>query len=144
MIRHRPTVGIGLAVWLLMYSHLVHAATLAQSMDAYDWASMRWSLGLAVLGGFLRLLFTLATDTRIVWQVLRESWRNAILSLVAGLACFWAIEAAKSVGMSVTEEVRFGAITLAGALGIDFINWGLGLVRDWARTKRLPEPPAAP
>lgn len=137
-MNHRAFVTFCLALWLVLFVRLVQAATLAESMGVYDWLSLRWALAIALLGGFLRLIYGLASDSRVITAILRESWRTALLSLLAGLAAFILIEAAKSTGASVTNEIRFTAILAAGVGGTDSLNFMIAWVKAYAvrRTNR--------
>ena len=58
-MKHTSRTIFLLAIWTLTFVHTVKAATLAEFMGGYDWQSLKWAAGLAVLGGVLRTIASL-------------------------------------------------------------------------------------
>jgi hypothetical protein len=122
-VKHEKTVVVLLTIWAFTFTNIVRAATLSEFMGAYDWPSLFWAAKLGIMGGVLRTICTLAGDGRVVWLVLLEGLRDAIVSLIAGMAMFAAIEVVRSSGLAVSDAQRFGAILVAGVMRKSTFTW---------------------
>lgn len=106
-------------VW--MWPYAVNAGTLTGDLRAYDYTSLGWAAALGLLGGVLALIVALATDHRVVSQVLAESFRNALVSPIAGAAAFLALEGMVSMGWFFLPPVgRFLILIASGWAGTAF------------------------
>lgn len=125
----RPQLTYFLMVcWATALAALVprvaHAMTFYDGLAAYDIRSLGVAAGVALLGGALRTIFTLATDTRVVWEQVRESWRDAVISLLAGGAVYVVMEAARAwFSIKLPWEVAFALLLVAGVARIRTFNW---------------------
>ena len=128
---NRSTVCL-LALWALVFAHTVKAATLAEFMAGYDYQSLRWAAGLALLGGALRTIISLQSDTRIVRVIAKEAAWDAFFALLAGLAAFVGLEAIRSLSFAVPSEVRFTAVLVAGIFRLDALKWMKVQGKQWA------------
>lgn len=147
---NRTTVFL-LALWALVFAHTVKAATLAEFMAGYDYQSLRWAAGLALLGGALRTIISLQSDTRIVRVIVKEAAWDAFHALIAGLLAFIVLEAIRSLPYAVPSEVRFTAVLVAGIFRLDSVRWMRDTGAAWLAARRaqliarpideLPPPP---
>ena len=109
-------------IWLV--PRAVQAGTLSGDVIGYDWTSLSYACGLGLLGGFLALIVALATDDRIVGDVMREGARNAMVSPIAGAAAYLMVDAAGSMNwIALSTVTRFLAIVGAGWAGVAFFAW---------------------
>lgn len=126
---HSIVTTIAVPVWcwafLWLWPQAVRAdAALGAEVLAYDWKSMLYAAGLGLLGGALALIVALATDKRVVLDVLADALRNMLVSPIAGCIAFMALKAAAAVGwLNITTEPRFLVIIASGWAGIAFIAW---------------------
>lgn len=114
--------GATYTAWL--WPRAVRAETLETELHRYDWTSLGYAAGLGLLGGCLALIVALATDKRVVTQVLVESGRNALVSPIAGMAAYLLMKAAAAQGLlHLGTEPRFLVIVGCGWGGIAFFVW---------------------
>lgn len=142
-LAHARALAVALPTWAWAiawaWPHAVRAATLSSDVRLYDWTSLGWAALLGLLGGFLALIVALATDRRVVTEVLSESLRNALVSPIAGAVCYLGVQAAAAqFKFALSSEPRFLVIVAAGWAGIAFIQWAretfgasAGVLRDW-------------
>lgn len=131
-IAHARAVSIAFTIWMVcllwLWPRAVRASTLSSEFKLYDWESLGYAAALGSLGGFLALIYALATDRRVVVTVLGESLRNGIVSPIAGATAFLGIRAAAAMGwFELSTEPRFLVIVGAGFAGIAFIQWARDL-----------------
>ena len=152
-----PRLAYGLMVcWAVLAGATIpraaNAMGLAAEMAIYDVRSLGWAVLIALLGGALRTIYTLATDDRVVWDQLRESWRDAVISLLAGGAVYVAMEAGRAwFGIKLPFEVRFALLLVAGVARVRTFTWltNVGgriadMAADWLLGRvRLTLPPTA-
>ena len=122
-------------VWTLMFTHLVRAATLAEFMGPYDPDLLFWAAGLSVIGGWLRTIMSLQGDDRVIVEKLQESLWDTLKALVAGLFTFFIIQAIRSSGYAVPNEVRFGAVVAAGWSRMAAVHWIGDTFKAWVSSK---------
>ena len=127
-LAHARAFSICLFVWwaclLWLWPRAVRAETLSVELRLYDWASVGYAAGLGLLGGALALIVALASDRRVVMQVLSEGGRNAIISPIAGAGAYMALKACAALGwFTVSTEPRFLVIVVAGYAGTAAIQW---------------------
>ena len=138
---HAPALAVALPTWLLALLWLWPRAVMAESLSAefkgYDWTSVLYASALGLLGGALALIVALATDRRVVHEVLVESGRNAMVSPIAGAAAYLGLKAAAAMGwFTISTEPRFLVIVASGFAGIAFFQWVRGLGIDGAASFR--------
>lgn len=126
---HAPLLSALVPAWvsalLWVVPHAAKADTLSVEFHRYDWLSLLYAGALGLLGGGLALIVALASDKRVVREVWSESWRNALVSPIAGAAMFLCLKALAGLGwLSLTVEPRFALIVGAGWAGIAFFAWG--------------------
>lgn len=146
-MKHDRLVWTLLAIWCGLVAHVAaNAETFGQDMVAYDYRSLLWATGVALLGGVFRTIISLATDARPVFSVLSESWRQGIVSLLAGGGAYILIEALRSVNVGITSEMRFAMILSAGVWRMSFFTWANSTLREIAdawKERFKPKPPGA-
>ncbi len=135
MNRHRVVVVL-MMVWAVLFYKTVQAATLSEFMGGYDSQLLHWAAATAVLGGLIRTILSLESDKRIVSDIFKTALWDVIKSLVAGLLAFVAIQAIRSGGVAVPNEIRFAAVLMAGWSRIAALDWMLGLGRDWLNARK--------
>lgn len=128
---NRPPLFL-LSLWALAFAHTVKAATLAEFMGGYDWQSLKWAAGLALLGGTLRTIFSLQSDTRVVQHIAKEALWDALKALAAGMLAFVVLEAIRSTSWALSSEIRFTAVLVAGIFRMDSIYWMRDAGKEWA------------
>jgi len=154
----RYTANLLFLFWVWGVAHLAHSATFKEEMLSYDVESLMWAALMALFGGTLRTIFTLAAEKRVLSSLLYETWKDGLVAIVAGALMYITIEALRATGwIPVPSEVRFAAIVFAGWSRLSFFGWlhNLGVnvttgINDvvFARIKALggtkPPPPVAP
>ncbi|HYW57663.1 MAG TPA: hypothetical protein VE934_11925 [Polaromonas sp.] len=135
-MKHDRLAMVLFVVWLVVYHHVVRAATLSEFMGGYDWQSLRWAAAIALLGGALRTIFSLQSDVRVVREIAKEAVWDALKALAAGLLTFVVLEAIRSTGWLLSSEVRFTAVLVAGIFRMDTIYWLRDAGRDWLAARR--------
>lgn len=136
--RLRPMpIAVLLPGWLACASWLwplaAHAATLGDELRVYDWPSLGYAGALGLLGGTLALIVALATERRVVLEIVLEGVRNAIVSPIAGAGCYALVKSAAALGwFTLSTEPRFLLIVAAGYAGIAAIDWARGFTRRGA------------
>lgn len=125
-------ITVLVALWAMVFSHTVRAATLAEFMGGYDGQLLQWAAVTSLLGGGLRTIFSLQSDIRIVREISIEASWDALKALVAGLLAFILIQALRSSGWAIPSEVRFAAVLVAGWSRLATLD----LLRDWLKSKR--------
>jgi len=144
MSRHRITL-ILLFAWAFLVAKTVQATTLGGFIGPYESELLQWAALTALLGGVIRTILSLESDKRVVKDIAREAVWDALKSLIAGMAAFFLIQAARSWGLQVPSEVRFAAVMAAGWQRIAAIDWMREHVQGWvdkhkpAATTKEPE-----
>ena len=145
-MKHERVTLLLLALWAVGFSQVVRAATLQEFMGPYESSLLYWAASSAVIGGVLRTIFGLQRKETIDRRTLYEAIWDAGKSLVAGLVAFWLVQAFRSAGYSVPNEIRFGAVILAGVLRFTWLAWlaAAGLAWANARKEQLVNQPLPP
>lgn len=108
----------------VMWPVAVQAESLAADIRSYDIESLMWAVVMALMGGALRTIFTLATDATVVLSFGREILKDAVVAMIAGVLAFIVLQAANSFTFaSVPSEVRFAVIVFAGWSRLSFFGW---------------------
>lgn len=135
-MKHTKLTFWALVLWSIVFMKAVQAATLAEFMGGYDWQSMQWAAGLALLGGVLRTIASLQSEDRIVKVWAKEAAWDAFFALIAGVLAYVLLEALRSMAFAISSEVRFAAMVIAGIGRKDTVNWLLKAVKDWAEARK--------
>lgn len=134
-MKHERITLTLLVLWAMGFSHVVKAATLQEFMGPYDTSLLYWAAMTAVMGGVLRSIFGLQSQT-IDRRSIGEAVWDAGKSLVAGLFAFWIIQALRSSGYTVPTEIRFGAVLVAGILRFTWLGWMAAAGLAWANARK--------
>lgn len=111
-------------LWVWGVAHLAHSATFKEEMLNYDIESLLWAALMALFGGTLRTVFTLAAEKRVLTSLLFETWKDGLVALVAGALMYITIEALRATGwIPMPPEIRFAAIVFAGWSRLSFFGW---------------------
>lgn len=111
---------IVLFLWCMAFSKAVMAATSgtpAYSFDFKNWdyESLLWAAIAGMLGGALRTIYTLASTDKVVYRIVREAWKDLIVSFITGGAAYVLIIAVSSKSPDlITREIRMALIVAAG------------------------------
>ena len=122
-------------IWAILFTHLVRAATMADFMGPYDPDLTMWAAGFSALGGLLRTIISLQSDKRAVMDKFKEGGWDLFKGLISGMFAFFVIQAIRSYGHIVPNEVRFGAVVAAGWAGLSFVYWARDLFTSWVASK---------
>jgi hypothetical protein len=127
-IAHARIVSVLAFAWSLallwVFPRAVLAGTLSSEITAYDWVSLAYACALGLLGGCLSLIVALASDRRVVSEVLTEGGRNALVSPIAGAAAYLMVDAVATMGwIGLSPVSRFLVIIGAGWAGVAFFVW---------------------
>jgi hypothetical protein len=138
-IAHFRTVSALSFAWTFalfwVFPRAVQAGTLSSDITVYDWISLAYACALGLLGGCLSLIVALASDRRVVGEVLLEGGRNALVSPIAGAAAYLMVDAAASMGwVGLSPVTRFLVIVGAGWAGVAFFVWARDLAGKAATT----------
>ena len=126
---------LGLTVWSLCFAKVVQAATLQEFMGPYDPSLLYWAAITAVMGGIVRTIFSLQGDN-IYWGTFFVALWDAGKSLVAGLLAFWVVQALRSSGWLIPNEIRYGAVLAAGILRFTAIFWLRDFGAEWLAARK--------
>lgn len=132
--RHTVVVGL-MGVWALTFVKVVKAATLAEFMGGYDTQLLQWAAATAVLGGMIRTILSLESDTRVIKDIAKTACSDAFKALIAGLAMFIVIQALRSWGWAIPSEVRFTAVLAAGWHRIAALDWLFKSSKAWVENR---------
>jgi hypothetical protein len=127
-IAHAWAVSILSSAWFMaalwLWPHAAQAGTLSSDFGLYDWVSLGYAALLGLMGGMLALIVALASDRRVVMQVLKEGLRNALVSPIAGMAAYLLVDALNGIGwVTLPSGGRFLVIVGGGWAGIAFFVW---------------------
>jgi len=127
-IQHSASVSVLSSAWavvaLWLWPRAVQAGPLSGDFGVYDWTSLAYAALLGLMGGALALIVALATDRRVVLQVLGEGLRNALVSPIAGMAAYLMADAVSGMGwVTLPSGGRFLVIVGSGWAGIAFFAW---------------------
>jgi hypothetical protein len=122
-MKNRLAVQMLLALWGLCFVHVVYAATFAMEIKGFDYQSLMWGALAGLLGGTLRTIFTLASENRVVYSVLKEARKDLVVSFIAGGVAYLILLAVSSKWPDlITREIRVLAIGAAGWTRVAFFN----------------------
>ena len=99
------------------------ASTFANGVQGYDWESLAYAVGTALVGAAVKTAFTLSSTRVAVLSVLRELWRDGIAAAIAGVVMYLAIGA---WGAAFTPPHFLLAMPLLFAAG-----WARGAFLTW-------------
>lgn len=140
--RHTAVVCL-MALWALAFTKVVRAATLTEFMGGYDTQLLQWAAATAVLGGMIRTILSLESDTRVVKDIAKTAMVDAFKALIAGLFVFLVVQMVRSVGYAIPAEVRFTGVLIAGWARMAIVFWvvdGLKEIVESLKAKYLNAP----
>jgi hypothetical protein len=120
--RHGVMVCL-MGLWMFSFAKVVKAATLSEFMGAYDSQLLQWAAATALLGGMIRTILSLESDTRVIKDIAKTAASDAFKALVAGLFMFLAVQMLRSLGYAIPSEVRFTAVLIAGWQRMAALTW---------------------
>ncbi|HET7155704.1 MAG TPA: hypothetical protein VFI87_10105 [Hyphomicrobiaceae bacterium] len=137
-MKHKLAVNVLTLLWLGALTRYAYAATFFEEVLLADYASLLTAAVGGLLGGGCKTLYTLATDGRAVFQILKESRNDMVISFLAGGFVYLVMIMLESKwpGM-VTREIRFAGVLIAGWAGTAVFTWTTRLAR--ARLDRAAE-----
>jgi hypothetical protein len=141
--RHSVVIFL-MALWMFSFAKVVRAATLSEFMGQYDSQLLQWAAATALLGGMIRTILSLESDTRVIKDILKTALNDAFKALVAGLFMFLGVQMLRSVGYAIPSEVRFTAVLVAGWQRMAIVFWignGLKEIVESLKTKYINAPP---
>lgn len=150
MLARIRALAVAVPAWcwalLWLWPRAARADALSREFRLYDWGSLGYAAALGLLGGALALIVALATDRRVVREVLAEGARNALVSPIAGAAAYLMLKAAAAEGwLTLATEPRFLLIVGAGWAGIAFFAWlresagrAAAALAEWVINRRAP------
>ena len=103
------------------------ASTFANGVQGYDWESLAYAVGTALVGAAFKTAFTLSSTRVAVLSVLRELWRDGIAAAIAGVVMYLAIGA---WGAAFTPPHFLLAMPLLFAAG-----WARGAFLTWTEVR---------
>ena len=113
-MKRKSLVSALIVLWLVVALG-VQAASFTDEVRDWDYESVMWSGIAGLVGGALRTIFTLASDSRPVYFVLLEARKDMVISLLAGaVAYLLLIAVASKYPDLVTREIRMLLIMGAG------------------------------
>lgn len=129
-MKHKLAVNVLMVLWLSALTRYAYAATFFQEVMLADYASLLTAAVGGLFGGAFKTIYTLQTDSRAVFLILKESRRDLVISFLAGGFVYVLMIMIESVrpGM-VTREIRFGGVLIAGWAGAAVFTWAKRLAR---------------
>ena len=137
-MRRETLTTILVFLWTLLLTEAVRAATLSEFLGTYDQELIYFAALSAMLGGWIRTILSLQSNTHVVLKIVQESIWDTAKALISGMAVFFIIQAMRSAGYFVPTEVRFGAVVAAGWSRMAAVDWSVGLIKEWVAYKFRP------
>lgn len=114
-MKHRTTVNILMLLWGCCTYRLAFSATFAQEVFGWDYVSLLTAVIAGLCGGALRTIYTLSSDDRAVFEILKEARKDLVISCLAGGTAYFAMVAIESKWPgTITAEIRFVGVLAAG------------------------------
>lgn len=130
-MKHKLAVNLLALFWLCAVTRVAFAATFYEEVLLADYASLLTAAVAGLCGGACKTIYTLATDSRAVFLILKESRKDLVISFLAGGFVYVLMIMAESVRPGlVTREVRFGGVLIAGWAGAAVFTWAKRLARS--------------
>lgn len=153
MRTHPKSVSLLVLLWLWSYTKLLHAAALgpfSADVQGYDFESLLYAAGAAMLGAAGRTIYALASDKVLVGSLWRQSLKDAVIAMLGGMAAFAIVTYVANFYPTIfTREARMIIIVAVGASGGRWVNWvgefvDAAVARATARAKGKALPPNDP
>lgn len=141
--RHTAAVCL-MGLWAMCFAKVVRAATLSEFMGGYDAQLLQWAAATALLGGMIRTILSLESDTRVIKDIFKTAINDAFKALIAGLFTFLIVQLVRSLGYAIPAEVRFTAVLVAGWQRMAIVFWlgnGLKEIVESFKNKYINHPP---
>lgn len=121
-MKRKSLVSTLLVLWFAVAVG-VQAASFTDEVMGWDYESLMWGAVAGLIGGALRTIFGLASETRPVFSVLLEARRDMVISLLAGGLAYMLLIAVQSKYPDlVTREIRMLVIMGAGWARLSFFK----------------------
>ena len=108
------------------------ASTFANGVQGYDWESLTYAVGTALVGAAFKTAFTLSSTRVAVLSVLRELWRDGIAAAIAGVVMYLVIGAWGVVFTPPHFLLAMPLLFAAGWARGAFLTWTEGRAKDLA------------
>ena len=102
------------------------ATTFANGVQGYDWESLAYAVGTALVGAAFKTAFTLSSTRVAVLSVLRELWRDGIAAAIAGVVMYLAIGAWGAIFTPPHFLLAMPLLFAAGWARGAFLTWTEG------------------
>lgn len=117
-MRHKFVVHALTLLWLIAITRVAYATTFFEEARAWDYESLLTAALGGFLGGFFKTIYSLATDSRAVFLILKESRKDLVAATLAGGFVYLVLIMVESKWHgTVTQEIRFGGVLIAGWAG---------------------------
>lgn len=114
-MKHKFAVNALMFFWVCCVSHMAYASSFLQEVQIFDYQSLLAAALGGLIGGGLSTIYTLATDSRAVFKILKEARKDLVVSFLAGGGAYVAMIMIESKWPgTVTREIRFGGVLVAG------------------------------
>lgn len=122
-MNRRNTLLTLLFIWAFVVAKTVKATTIGQFIGPYEEELLVWATITAFLGGAVRTILSLESDKRPVMEIFKQALWDSLKSLISGLSAFFLVQALRSSGWTVSAEVRFASIMVAGWQRLSAFIW---------------------
>lgn len=133
--RHHVVMAL-MTLWALLFVHTIRAATLHEFMGGYDQSLLQWAAATALLGGMARTIFSLESDRRVIRDIAKTASWDALKALFAGMVAFIFVQAIRSGGVSVPNEIRFTSVLVAGWFRMAAFDWMMNTGKEWIEARK--------
>jgi hypothetical protein len=117
-MKHKFTVHVLMLLWLCAIARVAYAASFFEEARAWDYDSLLTAALGGLCGGAFKTIYSLATDTRAVFQILKESRKDLVTATLAGGFVYIVMIMVESKWPgTITQEIRFGGVLIAGWVG---------------------------
>lgn len=129
-MKHKIAVNFLLLIWLCVVTRVAFAASFSQEVRLFDYESLLTAAVGGLCGGAFKTIFSLANDNRAVFLVLKESRKDLVTAFLAGgfVYVLMIMVESKWPG-TVTREIRFGGVLIAGWAGTAVFTYAKRLAR---------------
>lgn len=129
-MKHKFAVNVLMLMWLCVVTRMAFASSFAQEVRQADFESLLTAAIGGLCGGAFKTIFSLANDNRAVFLILKEARRDLVTAFLAGgsLYVLMIMVESKWPG-TITREIRFGGVLIAGWAGTAFFTWFKRLAR---------------
>lgn len=129
-MKHKLAANVLILLWLSALTRFAYAATFYQEVMLADYASLLTAAVGGLFGGAFKTIYTLQTDGRAVFLILKEARKDLVISFLAGGFVYVVMIMVESKWPgTITREIRFGGVLIAGWAGTAVFTWAKRLAR---------------